>query len=197
MTQRSDGGLPTLTRLAAFMDATEIKPAVLSRESGYSRQHLLRLRKGTVEPTRICMVRLARACSSRLMRHVHVRELFDIGDDAFAPVTRATPVAVAVVARPGTRWLDRLRHAVRVSRKTQAEIARRAGLPEETVSRVMTGQSGNPKLETIVCIAHAIDCTKEVTVSNCIERGRGNRIRRRFRPTRSRALTLLSVVCFQ
>jgi DNA-binding phage protein len=93
------------------------------------------------------------------MRHVHVRELFDIGDDAFAPVTRAAPVAVAVVARPGTRWLDRLRHAVRVSRKTQAEIARRAGLPEETVSRVMTGQSANPQLETIVCIAHAIDCT--------------------------------------
>jgi DNA-binding phage protein len=153
--ERSDAG--GKTRLAAFLEQTEIKPAVLARESGYSRQHLYRLREGTMEPTRICMVRLARACSRRLMRHVHVREIFDIGDDE--PTPEAKPFIVPVVEPVGARWLPRLRQAVRASRMRQCEIAVRAGLPEETVSRVLTGQSMNPQLETIVCIAHAIGCT--------------------------------------
>lgn len=139
------------------MEQTGIKPAVLAQEARYSRQHLLRLRKGTAEPTRAVMVALAQACSRRLERHVHVRELFDIGDDAVAPLPRSAPVSV--VARPGLRWLERLRLAIRKSGKTQAEIARRAGLPEETVSRVVRGDSVNPQLETIVCIMHAIGGT--------------------------------------
>lgn len=52
-------------------------------------------------------------------------------------------------------WRDRLRQAVRDSGVTQAEIARRARLPEETVSRVLTGVSRNPGIETVYRIAHA------------------------------------------
>lgn len=147
------------TRLAAFIEQTEIKPAVLARKSGYSRQHLYRLRQGTMEPTRIAMVRIAAACGTVLERRVRVQELFDLGDDdAPAPKSMAPPVAT-VVSPVGARWLPRLRQAVRACGKTQAEIARRAGVPEETISRVITGQSVNPQLETIVCIVHAIGCT--------------------------------------
>lgn len=136
------------------MDQTGIKPGVLARESGYSRQHLLRLRKGTMEPTRAAMVRIAQACGHRLARHVHVWEVFDIGEDGPAPVRTAPPVL-----RLAPRWSARLREAIRASGKTQSEIARIAGIPEETVSRLVTGQSGNPKLETVFCIAHALGTT--------------------------------------
>jgi len=71
----------SVTRLQAFIEANEIKPARLAKKSGISRQHILRLRRGLMEPRRITMVLLARACSSLLERWVAVDELFDIADD--------------------------------------------------------------------------------------------------------------------
>lgn len=147
--------MPPVTRLDAFLDQTGIKPAVLAREANYSRQHLLRIRKGTAEPTRAAMVAIANACSRRLERRVRVQELFDLGDD---DATTPIPPPLVIVSE-GTRWLPRLRRAVRATGKTQTEIARRAGVREETVSRVLTGDSVNPQLETIVAIAHAAGCT--------------------------------------
>jgi len=110
-----------------------------------------------MEPTRAAMVAIAGACSRRLERRVHVWEVFDIGEDDGPGA--AAPGPVAVVARPGSRWHDRLRQAIRASRMMQTEIAVRAGLPDETVSRIVTGQTRNPQLETLVCIAHAIGIT--------------------------------------
>ncbi len=69
--------------------AVRARPAVLARESGCSRQHLLRLRKGKMEPTRRVMVALAQACSRRLSRPVRVAEVFDIGERDDVP--RAAP----------------------------------------------------------------------------------------------------------
>jgi transcriptional regulator with XRE-family HTH domain len=147
--------MPTLSRLGTFMEQTRIKPTALARESGYSRQHLLRLRYGTMEPSRQVMVNLAEACSRLVERRVRVQELFDLGDEQ-----EPTPTpAFAPPLSTGTRWHARLRKAVRASGQSQAEISRRSGVPEETISRVMTGQSANPQIETVVCIAHAIGVT--------------------------------------
>ena len=58
--------MPT-TRLESFLKSRGIKPAHLARESGYSRQHLLRIRMGRMEPTRRCIAAIASACR-RLVR---------------------------------------------------------------------------------------------------------------------------------
>jgi predicted transcriptional regulator len=66
------------TKLETFIQAYRIKPIDLARESEYSRQHILRIRKGRMEPTRPCIAALVRA-ARRLSRHdVTAAELFDL-----------------------------------------------------------------------------------------------------------------------
>jgi DNA-binding phage protein len=67
------------TRLEVFMKSRGIRPAHLARESGYSRQHLLRIRMGRMEPTRRCMVAIVRACGRLSREQVRATDLFDLG----------------------------------------------------------------------------------------------------------------------
>jgi len=70
------------TRLETFMKSRGIKPAHLARESGYSRQHLLRIRLGKMEPTRRCIAAIAAACRRLSGENVRASELFDLeGED--------------------------------------------------------------------------------------------------------------------
>ena len=70
------------TRLEAFLKSRGIKPAHLARESGYSRQHLLRLRMGRMEPTRRCIAAIAAACRRLSGESVRASDLFDLeGED--------------------------------------------------------------------------------------------------------------------
>lgn len=55
-----------------------IKPAHLARESGYSRQHLLRLRLGRMLPTKRCALELTAACRRLSSERVRPRDLFDL-----------------------------------------------------------------------------------------------------------------------
>lgn len=52
-------------------------------------------------------------------------------------------------------WRDRLRSAIESSGVTHAEIARRAGLAPETLSRVIRGRHARPEFSTVVRIARA------------------------------------------
>lgn len=71
------------TRLEAFIQSRHIKPAQLARESGYSRQHLLRLRMGRMEPTRPCIAAIAAACRRLSGEPVRAPDLFDLdGEDS-------------------------------------------------------------------------------------------------------------------
>jgi DNA-binding Xre family transcriptional regulator len=70
-----------ITRLEAFLKSRDIKPAHLARESGYSRQHLLRLRMGRMEPTRRCIAAVAAACRRLSGEPVRAAELFSLDDD--------------------------------------------------------------------------------------------------------------------
>jgi hypothetical protein len=74
------------TKLEVFLKSRGIKPAHLARESGYSRQHLLRIRLGRMEPTRRCMVEVAAACARLSREHVRVSDVFDL-----LPVLRLIP----------------------------------------------------------------------------------------------------------
>jgi hypothetical protein len=68
------------TKLDSFIRANGIRVVRLAQWAGISRQHLLRLRKGEMEPTRPVMLALARAAGDWLGRRVRVAELFDIGE---------------------------------------------------------------------------------------------------------------------
>jgi hypothetical protein len=73
--------MPT-TRLETFLKSRGIKPAHLARESGYSRQHLLRIRMGRMEPTRRCIAAIAAACRRLSGESVRAADLFDLeGED--------------------------------------------------------------------------------------------------------------------
>ena len=66
------------TRLERFLKSRGIKPAHLARESGYSRQHLLRIRMGRMEPTRKCIAAIAAACRRLSGVNVRASDLFDL-----------------------------------------------------------------------------------------------------------------------
>lgn len=59
--ERTNPRAESTTRLESFIRAAAVKPAHLARESGYSRQHLLRLRKRTMQPTLPRIVAIAAA----------------------------------------------------------------------------------------------------------------------------------------
>jgi predicted transcriptional regulator len=70
------------TRLETFLKSRGIKPAHLARESGYSRQHLLRIRLGKMDPTRRCIAAIAAACRRLSGEGVRASDLFDLeGED--------------------------------------------------------------------------------------------------------------------
>ena len=67
------------TPLEAFIQSREIKPAHLAKASGYSRQHLLRVRMGRMEPTRRCIAAIVRAARKLSREAVRPTDLFDLG----------------------------------------------------------------------------------------------------------------------
>ena len=42
---------------------------------------------------------------------------------------------------------------------TNADIANKTGLPENTIARICSGRTNNPKLSTLKLLAQAFDCT--------------------------------------
>jgi hypothetical protein len=67
-----------ITRFEAYLREHQIKPAHLAKRSGYSRQHLHRLRLGQQEPTRRCVLALVRALQSLTGDPVQANDLFDL-----------------------------------------------------------------------------------------------------------------------
>lgn len=65
------------TRLERFIRSHGIKPAHLARESGYSRQHLLRLRFGRMRPSLTCIAALLIALRRLAGKRVTAEDLFE------------------------------------------------------------------------------------------------------------------------
>jgi hypothetical protein len=73
--------LASPTRLERFLRSHGIKPAHLARESGYSRQHLLRLRFGRMRPSLACIAALVialRRLTNKRVRAEALCEPYDI-----------------------------------------------------------------------------------------------------------------------
>jgi len=80
--------LGILTPLELFIQDWNVKPAHLALKSGYSRQHLLRVRKGTMEPTRKCMRAIASALGRLVGFAVPAADIFDLEERVpFPPYT--------------------------------------------------------------------------------------------------------------
>jgi len=69
---------PGPTRLERYLRSRGIKPAHLAKESGVSRQHLLRVRMGRMEPTRPCIVAITTACRHLAQEQVRATDIFDL-----------------------------------------------------------------------------------------------------------------------
>ncbi len=70
----------TVTRLERFLRESGLMPSALATRAGISRQHLSRLRKGTAEPSRAVMVKLALAASAIRSRRVFIVEMFELSE---------------------------------------------------------------------------------------------------------------------
>jgi hypothetical protein len=71
-----DESNPTSTLLERFLRSRGIKPSMLARQSGYSRQFLLRLRMGRMEPSPQCIAALVCACRELTRDLVRPEQLF-------------------------------------------------------------------------------------------------------------------------
>jgi predicted transcriptional regulator len=67
-----------MTKLEAYLKAKGIKAAHLALHSEYSRQHLLRIRMGRMEPTRRCIKAIVAACRRLAHEPVTASDLFDL-----------------------------------------------------------------------------------------------------------------------
>jgi predicted transcriptional regulator len=80
------------TRLESYMQEWGVMPSALAKRSGVSRAHLLRLRRGDMDPTRRIMIALADAASKMQRKAVYVVELFELSrsDEAMyqAPIRK-------------------------------------------------------------------------------------------------------------
>ncbi len=72
--------LTPLTRLERFIIENGIKPAHLSVASGYSRQHLLRIRMGRTEPSRRCISAILAGMRRLTRQNLTVLDLFEFED---------------------------------------------------------------------------------------------------------------------
>ena len=72
--------LASLTPLERFIVKNEIRPAHLAAACGYSRQHLVRVRRGTMEPTRRCIAAIVAGMRSLTRRNLTALDLFQFDD---------------------------------------------------------------------------------------------------------------------
>ena len=79
--QATTGGTP----LERFLRQNGIRPAHLAVACGYSRQHLLRIRKAEMEPTRRCIAAILGGVRLLTRVPVTVLDLFDFEDGPIAP----------------------------------------------------------------------------------------------------------------
>jgi hypothetical protein len=95
-TTRGEGGnldprfLASLTPLERFLTEHGLKPAHVAAISGYSRQHLLRVRMGRMEPTRRCQAAILAAVRILSGRsQIPITDLFAFDDGPLESHQRA------------------------------------------------------------------------------------------------------------
>lgn len=75
--EEAEQPLSGATRLERFIRSHGIKPTHLARETGYSRQHLLRLRLGRMRASLTCIAALVIALRRLTHSHITAEDLFE------------------------------------------------------------------------------------------------------------------------
>ena len=70
-----------MTKLEAFIKARKLKPLRIAFEADYSRQHLLRIRMGKMEPTRKCIKAITAAVRKLVREPITASDLFDLDEE--------------------------------------------------------------------------------------------------------------------
>lgn len=70
-----------LTRLESFVRSRGIKPALLARESGYSREQLYRIRMGKSTPSLRGVAAIVAACRRLTHEPLRTEDLFEMTGD--------------------------------------------------------------------------------------------------------------------
>lgn len=73
------------TKLELFLRSRGIKPAHVARESAYSRQHLLRIRMGRIDPSTRCMRAIVEAVRRLSGESIRASDLFETAIRAGMP----------------------------------------------------------------------------------------------------------------
>ena len=63
------------------MTLREIKTGRMAAECGYTCQHINRLRKGAMEPTRLCIAAIVAACRRITGERIRAGDLFHLGEE--------------------------------------------------------------------------------------------------------------------
>jgi transcriptional regulator with XRE-family HTH domain len=56
-------------------------------------------------------------------------------------------------------WLDNLKEIKREKNMSVKQLAEKANLPEKTITRILSGRTANPYIDTLDRLATALDCT--------------------------------------
>jgi hypothetical protein len=75
-------------KIERFLRSRGIKPAQLAHESGYSRQHLLRIRLGRIRPSARCAAQLLAACRRLTREAISASDLFDLSFTGIRAIER-------------------------------------------------------------------------------------------------------------
>jgi predicted transcriptional regulator len=70
-----------VTKLETFIKSRKLKCVRIAFEAEYSRQHLLRIRKGTMEPTRKCIKAITSAIRRITHENITASDLFDLEEE--------------------------------------------------------------------------------------------------------------------
>lgn len=149
------------TRLDLFLRSRDIRPMEFAREAGQSRQHLLRAKKGILEPTRRKIAAMVSAARRLTMEMVAPDDLFELASEeggawltaadrrrAISAATstardrkQASELIASFATRPVAEWTERIRK-------------RKSGATEPVIRRLIA--IGYKELVRNATRAHAI-----------------------------------------
>ena len=103
----------TLTRLERYLNDWGVKKNIFARRAGVSRQHLLRLRNGSAEPTRDVMVKLANAATEMRHERVFIVEMFELTESEELIAGALVLIKLILTTTPNRGMSDAVHGAIR------------------------------------------------------------------------------------
>lgn len=146
---------PRMTRLERFRVKHDIGPLRWSMKAGITRQSFDRVRDGN--DTHLSTIRaIVRAVSEIVGRQVHVRELFEVGEDTpISEVLITRRVVAAAHRKQLKRYPTRIDRILRGEGLVPSDFAYHVGIGAVALRRFRVGE-GEPSLLTLASIVRTL-----------------------------------------